>query len=463
MSEPAALLSQLPSVDRVLSSPAAAAMLSAFSRDAVAEAVRGVLEELRRRIRCEGAVDAAELGVEQVVSQAGAVLSGLSAPKLRRVINATGVVLHTNLGRAALASSAIDAVVAAAAGACNLEYDVARAGRGDRDELVEEHLCALTGAEAATVVNNNAAAVILVLNSLAEGREVVVSRGELIEIGGSFRIPDIMSKSGARLREVGTTNRTHASDYRDAIGPDTALLMKVHTSNYRIIGFCSTVELEALAALAASHPGLLVVEDLGAGALVDFSKWGLPAEPVVADRLSAGADLVTCSGDKLLGGPQCGIVVGRSDLIARLKRNPLRRALRCDSAPVPFQSRFRASGADAARSAATAAGASRTRAGRVAAAGAPPRTRGHARTRKRRGPGRQRLSARGSHRFAGDRGVVTEAVGPGHRRTFPRRRSAGDRTHRARRFPARPAHHRRPFRTGSERRRHGRLSSLQAP
>jgi len=329
MSDAAVLLSQLPSVDRVLSSPAAAG-LSAFSRDAVADAVRSVVEELRRRIRAGAGIEAAELGIEHVIGQAGAVLARLSAPTLRRVVNATGVVLHTNLGRAVLAGSAIEAVVAAAGGACNLEYDLARAERGDRDQLVESHLCALTGGEAATVVNNNAAAVILVLNSLAEGREVVVSRGELIEIGGSFRIPDIMAKSGARMREVGTTNRTHVSDYRAAIGADTALLMKVHTSNYRVIGFSAAVGLEELAALAVGHPGLAVVEDLGAGALVDFPKWGLPAEPVIADRLGAGADLVCCSGDKLLGGPQCGIVVGRADLIARVKKNPLRRALRCD-------------------------------------------------------------------------------------------------------------------------------------
>ena len=330
MSAPAASFSQLPSVDRVLSSPAAAALSQCYSRDAVTESVRAALERLRGRIRGGDIPDAADLSVEGVVDRAAAALSVRSAPKLKRVVNATGVVLHTNLGRAALAQAAIDAVVAAASGACNLEYDLDRAERGDRDDLVEEHLCALTGAEAATVVNNNAAAVILVLNTLAEGREAVVSRGELIEIGGSFRIPDIMAKSGARLREVGTTNRTHASDYANAIGPDTALLMKVHASNYRIIGFSSGVELEELAPMAAAHPGLLIVEDLGAGALVDFSRWGLPAEPVIGERLRAGADVVTCSGDKLLGGPQCGIIVGRSATIKRLKRNPLRRALRCD-------------------------------------------------------------------------------------------------------------------------------------
>jgi L-seryl-tRNA(Ser) seleniumtransferase len=330
MAEPVRLFPRLPSVERVVSSRPGAALSARYAREAVVEAVRAALEELRAAIKGGAEADDTALSADAVAGRAAAILARRARARIQPVINATGVILHTNLGRAWLSAPAAAAVGEAATRPLALEYDLGSGKRGERDDLVEEHLCALTGAEAATVVNNNAAAVLLVLNALAEGREVVVSRGELIEIGGSFRIPDIMAKSGAVLREVGTTNRTHRHDYERAMGPDTAMLLKVHTSNYRIVGFTSEVGLAELREVAATHGGVIVVEDLGAGALVDLARWGLPAEPVVADRLASGADLVTCSGDKLLGGPQCGIIAGRGELVERVRRDPLKRALRCD-------------------------------------------------------------------------------------------------------------------------------------
>jgi L-seryl-tRNA(Ser) seleniumtransferase len=314
----------------VLSSPSAAPLLASYSRHALADAVRVVIDEARSALRTKDGHSGEAYETEALVTAAARLLSGLDKRRPCSVVNATGVILHTNLGRARLAASAIDAVGAVAADPCALEYELDAGERGDRDELVEGHITDLTGAEAATVVNNNAAAVLLALNSLAEGREVVVSRGELVEIGGSFRIPELMAKSGAILREVGTTNRTHRRDYEGAIGARTAMLLKVHPSNYRIVGYATDVELADLRKIADQHGCVSVVEDLGAGALVDLSQWGLPAEPVVRDRLKAGADIVTFSGDKLLGGPQCGIAVGSAAAIAKLRRNPLRRALRCD-------------------------------------------------------------------------------------------------------------------------------------
>jgi len=327
MPKAAERLRGLPSVDRVLSTDAAGVALQRFRRSYVVESVRAVLADIRARLTNDGTSTVPP--AEDIMAAALARMEITQPVALRPVINATGVVLHTNLGRALLADEAVVAVARVAAHAANLEYDLASGERSDRDDLVAADLCALTGAEAATVVNNNAAAVLLALNTLAEGREVIVSRGELIEIGGAFRIPDVMTKSQALLLEVGTTNRTHARDYADAVNARTALLLKVHTSNYRIIGFTSNVPIEELVRIGKTH-ALPVMEDLGSGALVDLSTYGLPKEPVVAERLAAGADIVTFSGDKLLGGPQAGVIVGRRALIDRIKRNPLKRALRCD-------------------------------------------------------------------------------------------------------------------------------------
>ncbi len=315
----------MPAVERLLGAPAAAALTARYRRAWVAEAIRRELDAVRRATADGTAVPDADTILARVAGR----LAADARPRLARVVNATGVVLHTNLGRAPLAEAAIEALVAAARDPVAVEYDLARGERGDRDAVVSDDLVALTGAEAALVVNNNAAAVLLLVNTLAEGREVVVSRGELVEIGGAFRLPDVMAKSGARLREVGTTNRTHPDDYRRAVGPETALLLKVHPSNYRVVGFTASVDLAALVAIGRER-GVPVAEDLGSGALVDLAAWGLPHEPLVRERVAAGADLVTFSGDKLLGGPQAGIVVGRRELVARLAANPLRRALRPD-------------------------------------------------------------------------------------------------------------------------------------
>ena len=322
-------LRRMPSVDECLRA-LPEQLQNKFNRNYLTAVVRSVQDAMRDAIAMgiEPTPDSREALVQEVVRRAGERLAAAS-PAWRPVINATGVVIHTNLGRAILAEDAVDAISLAARSAMTLEYDLERGGRGERDRIVEDDLCALTGAQAATVVNNNAAAVLLALNTLAEGREVIVSRGELIEIGGSFRIPDVMRKSGARLREVGTTNRTHLPDYAGAISPETALLLKVHPSNYRVIGFTAAVPIGDLCRLATAH-GLDVMEDLGSGALMDLSRFGLHQEPVVKDRIEAGAGVVTFSGDKLLGGPQAGIIVGRRELIERIRSNPLKRALRCD-------------------------------------------------------------------------------------------------------------------------------------
>lgn len=331
---PAASRATPPSVDAMLRSPPLRTVAATHGASSVTAALREALDDAR-----EAWLDGSCRDEAAIIARAIATLLARRTRRARRVFNLTGTTLHTNLGRAPLAECAIDAAAEAMRHPLALEYDLDGGDRGDRDDLVAHLVCELTGAKAATVVNNNAAAVLLALDTLggpgrsgsAAKREAIVSRGELIEIGGSFRVPDIMRRAGCRLIEVGTTNRTHRRDYEQAITPKTALLMKVHASNYRIEGYVASPDERQIAAVAHAA-GLPFLVDLGAGALIDLVPFGLPHEPTVRETLAAGADLVTFSGDKLLGGPQAGIIAGDSGLIAQMKRNPLKRCLRCDKA-----------------------------------------------------------------------------------------------------------------------------------
>ena len=325
----ASLFSSIPSVDKLLRTPDAETLIDSFGRQPVTNAVRDDLATLRQALAKKDNVEAGDVSSANILARVAARLEADLSPSLKPVFNLTGTVLHTNLGRAPLPEEAIDAIAAVSRGASNLEYNLSTGKRGDRDVHVEETLAQLTGAEAITVVNNNAAAVLLMLNALALRKEVIVSRGELIEIGGAFRIPDIMSCAGAKLREVGTTNRTHPKDFEEAISPKTAMLMKIHTSNYEVQGFTAAVSAPDLAALAHKND-LPFVIDLGSGTMTDLRQFGLPHEPTAQEALASGADLVSFSGDKLLGGPQAGIIAGRADLIAKIKKNPMKRAMRCD-------------------------------------------------------------------------------------------------------------------------------------
>lgn len=319
------LLRSLPSVSTLLEHEEVREWLNGLPRASVVSAVQTAVTEAREAIisgQLSEPVDAQEL-----LARAEQQLLEQSVPSLRRVINATGIILHTGLGRAPLSDAAVEALVDGASGYCSLEYELQTGKRGRRTTHVADLLTLITGAEGATVVNNNAAATLLILRTFAAGREVIVSRGQLIEIGGSFRLPDIMRASGATLREVGTTNRTRISDYEEAINDRTAMLLRAHPSNFRVVGFTEEVAIDAMADLAHRF-NLIAVDDLGSGALLDLSEYGLPEEPCVRDSLAGGADLACFSGDKLLGGPQCGVIVGREDLIDQLNGNPLMRTYR---------------------------------------------------------------------------------------------------------------------------------------
>jgi L-seryl-tRNA(Ser) seleniumtransferase len=322
------LYRNLPAVNDVLDAPAVHALAGAYAHELIVAAINTELDRLRQRIRQGASLD----GVSSVDAVAARVVERLGnelQPKLRTVINATGIVLHTNLGRAPIAEAAAKAAYEAARGYLNLELDLETGKRSSRQIAIREWVCRLTGAESATAVNNNSAATVIVLRTLCQGKEVIVSRGQLIEIGGSFRIPEIMAVSGATLREVGTTNITRLADYERAIGPNTGALLQVHTSNYRISGFTKSVALGDLAELGKQR-GLPVIDDIGSGALLDFGRFGFQGEPVACDSIGAGADVVLFSGDKLLGGPQAGIIAGRKELIQRIEKDPLMRAFRLD-------------------------------------------------------------------------------------------------------------------------------------
>ena len=322
----------LPSIDRVLRWPEVAALVSEHGHTLVAAEARAEIDGLRTRAR-DGTLATTDVAPETVTRAIQRRVSQRLAPRMRAVLNLTGTVIHTNLGRALLADSALQHMLTMMAGPNNLEYSLDDGGRGDRDSMVEELLCTLTGAEAATVVNNNAAAVLLTIAAMARGKEVIVSRGELVEIGGAFRMPDVMSSAGATLVEVGTTNRTHPRDYEQAITERTGLLMKVHTSNYAVQGFTSSVEEGEIARIAHAR-GIPMATDLGSGALVDMSAWGLPHEPTPQEMIGAGCDVVTFSGDKLLGGPQAGLIVGSKEAVGRIRKFPMKRALRMSKLPL---------------------------------------------------------------------------------------------------------------------------------
>ena len=320
------LLRSLPKVDELLKREDVAALDAVHGRTLTLEALREALDATRTAVR---AGEIAEVSADAIAADAAAWLALKARRSLRRVINATGIVVHTNLGRSPLAETAIEAVAEVARGYSTLEYDVPSGQRGSRHVHVEDLICRLTGAEAAMAVNNNASAVLLGLAALARRKEAIVSRGQLVEIGGSFRIPDIMRESGAKMVEIGTTNKTHLRDYKNAITSRTGLMLKVHTSNYRVVGFTEEVSLEELVALGAEH-GVPVFEDQGSGVLIDLARFGLPGEPTIGAAVGAGADLVSASGDKLLGGPQAGILAGKREVIAKLKKHPLARAVRLD-------------------------------------------------------------------------------------------------------------------------------------
>jgi L-seryl-tRNA(Ser) seleniumtransferase len=325
-----ALLRMIPGVDSILEVAKTDTFFDNVPKSVLIRSIRSVVEQLRMLILDDQqAITETELSSSSVFNKIKKSVHKMMTPNLIRIINATGVVIHTNLGRSLLADDAIENLLTIARRYSNLEFDLSKGTRGSRYSIVEDILCEISGAESALVVNNNAGAVFLSLETIAKGKKVIVSRGELVEIGGSFRIPDVMARSGGILKEVGTTNRTHLRDYENAIEHDTALLLKVHTSNYSIVGFTADVSLESLVDLGARYK-IPVMEDLGSGTFVDFSKYGLLKEPTVQESVKAGADIITFSGDKLLGGPQAGIIVGKNNIIEKIKKNPINRALRID-------------------------------------------------------------------------------------------------------------------------------------